>query len=60
LSPPKSSFVPKLDSQLAVTMSDGVELKADVSYPTDPATGERAPGPFPVLLTQSPYKTTDP
>jgi predicted acyl esterase len=60
LSPPKSSFVPKLDSQLAVTMSDGVELKADVSYPTDPATGERAPGPFPVLLTQSPYKSTDP
>lgn len=39
-------------------MSDGVILRADVSYPTDPATGERATGTFPVLLTQTPYLGT--
>ena len=49
-----------LDSQISVTMSDGVVLKVDVSYPTDLVTGARAPGPFPVLLTQSPYVFTDP
>jgi predicted acyl esterase len=37
-------------------MSDGVVLKADVSYPTDKATGARASGPFPVILTQTPYR----
>jgi predicted acyl esterase len=38
-----------------VAMDDGVELVGDVIYPTDPATGARAPGTFPVLLTQNPY-----
>lgn len=38
-----------------VTMSDGTVLRADVYYPTDPATGTAAPGPFPVLLQQTPY-----
>jgi len=38
-----------------VTMSDGTVLRADVYYPTDPATGAAAPGPFPVLLQQTPY-----
>lgn len=38
-----------------VTMSDGTVLRADVFYPTDPATGSAAPGPFPVLLQQTPY-----
>lgn len=45
----------KVDSQISVTMSDGVVLKVDVSYPTDLATGTRASGTFPVLLTQTPY-----
>src|SRR5215210_2436058 len=40
---------------VAVTMDDGVALVGDVMYPTDPATGDRAPGRFPVLLTQNPY-----
>ncbi|MDR3658833.1 MAG: CocE/NonD family hydrolase [Mycobacterium sp.] len=40
---------------VAVPMSDGISLRADVHYPTDPATGEPAPGPFPVLLSITPY-----
>ncbi|HET6964454.1 MAG TPA: CocE/NonD family hydrolase [Acidimicrobiales bacterium] len=38
-----------------VTMSDGTVLRVDVVYPTDPRTGRPAAGPFPVLLTQTPY-----
>ena len=36
-------------------MADGVILFANIGYPTDPATGQRAAGQFPVLLTQNPY-----
>ncbi len=36
-------------------MDDGVILFANIGYPTDPATGQRAAGRFPVLLTQNPY-----
>ena len=36
-------------------MDDGVKLVANIGYPSDLATGERASGPFPVLLTQAPY-----
>ncbi|WP_446039078.1 CocE/NonD family hydrolase [Streptomyces sp. SID1121] len=36
-------------------MSDGTALIGDVIYPTDPATGQRATGKFPVLLSQNPY-----
>lgn len=42
---------------VSVTMDDGVTIAAQVVYPTDPATGIRAPGTFPVLLTQNPYGT---
>jgi uncharacterized protein len=42
-------------TNLPITASDGTVLRADVSFPTDPATGEAAPGPFPVLITQTPY-----
>lgn len=41
-----------------VEMDDGVILHARVGYPSDLATGERAPGTFPVLLSQNPYPTT--
>jgi predicted acyl esterase len=43
---------------IPVTMDDGVVLSTQVIYPTDPATGARASGTFPVLLTQNPYGTT--
>ena len=38
-----------------VRMDDGILISAEVVYPTDPATGARARGSFPVLLTQNPY-----
>ncbi len=40
---------------VSIRMNDGVVLVGDVIYPTDPATGRRASGKFPVLLTQNPY-----
>jgi predicted acyl esterase len=42
-------------SNIPVRMDDGVSLTATVAYPTDPATGRRAPGRFPVILQQTPY-----
>ena len=42
-------------SNVSVPMNDGVALVGDVMYPTDPVTGARAAGRFPVLLTQNPY-----
>lgn len=41
-----------------VRMDDGVTLNATVGYPTDPSTGERAPGTFPVIVDQTPYRDT--
>jgi predicted acyl esterase len=38
----------------AVTMKDGTVLRADVYYPID-SSGKAAKGPFPVLLTMTPY-----
>jgi len=40
---------------VAVTMSDGTVVRVNVYTPTNPSTGLDAPGPFPVLLTQTPY-----
>ena len=40
---------------VAVPMSDGVELRVDIHYPTDRDTGEPAKGPFPVLMSMTPY-----
>lgn len=42
---------------LPVTMNDGVVLRASVAYPTDPATGQRATGQFPVVIEHTPYVT---
>jgi predicted acyl esterase len=44
---------------IPLKMSDGVTLIANVGYPADPSTGERATGTFPVLLTQDPYPAED-
>lgn len=44
-----------IETSVEITMSDGVVLVGDVSYPTDLGTGARASGDFPVLLTQNPY-----
>lgn len=40
---------------VAVEMSDGVVLRADIHYPTERDTGSPAVGPFPVLLSVTPY-----
>jgi len=40
---------------VAVPMSDGVVLRADIHYPTVADTGQPAAGPFPVLLSITPY-----
>ncbi|HEX3337273.1 MAG TPA: CocE/NonD family hydrolase [Jatrophihabitans sp.] len=42
-------------NDVAVRMADGTVLRADIATPTDPATNQPAPGPFPVLLIQTPY-----
>ena len=44
-----------VDANVSVVMDDDVTLVANIGYPTDLASGERASGPFPVLLTQAPY-----
>jgi uncharacterized protein len=38
-----------------LTMNDGTTLIADIEYPSDLSTGQRAAGTFPVLLTLNPY-----
>src|SRR5258707_12930968 len=40
---------------VAVPMSDGVELRVDIHYPTEPGTDRPAAGPFPVLMSMTPY-----
>ena len=42
----------------SVRMDDGVMISAEIVYPANPATGARAAGAFPVLLTQTPYGNT--
>jgi putative CocE/NonD family hydrolase len=42
-------------TDVPVRMADGTVLRADIATPADPATNQPASGPFPVLLTQTPY-----
>src|SRR5688572_12101225 len=51
--PPKYEFERR--ANVPVEMSDGAVMSADVYYPVDPASGTAADGPFPVLLTRTPY-----
>jgi hypothetical protein len=44
-----------VQQNVRVRMDDGAVLIANVGYPSDTATGQRAKGHFPVLLTQDPY-----
>ncbi len=44
-----------LISNVRVPMDDGVVLSATLTYPTDPTSGQRAAGTFPVILMQNPY-----
>ena len=42
-------------SDVPITMADGRVLRATLHEPTDPATGRRAPGPFPAIVWLTPY-----
>jgi putative CocE/NonD family hydrolase len=53
--PDKAAYGTTSDNDVPVTMKDGTVLRVNVVYPTDARTGKRAAGPFPVLLTQTPY-----
>jgi len=53
--PPPAQYGVGVRRNIAVEMSDGVVLRADVHYPTEPETGLPAAGPFPVLLSLTPY-----
>lgn len=62
---PGGSWVPcpaaygvKVESNVGVVMPDGVRLNANLEVPTDPSTGLAAPGPFPVLVSFTPYSIT--
>lgn len=52
---PPAQYGVGVHHNVAVLMSDGISLRVDIHYPTDPATGEPASGPFPVLLSMTPY-----
>ena len=53
--PRPARFGMRIRHNVGVPMSDGVVLRADIHYPTEPGTGEPAAGPFPVLLSMTPY-----
>jgi predicted acyl esterase len=56
--PPAASYGVVAEKDVPVTMDDGVKLIADVYYPANLKTHQRASGRFPVLLTQSPYSVS--
>ncbi len=53
--PSKARYVATVDEEVSITLSDGTVLVGAVAYPTDPATGDRAEGEFPVIVEFSPY-----
>src|SRR5207249_855039 len=52
---PTPTYGTVIKTDIEIAMSDGVVLVGDVSYPADLASGGRASGEFPVILTQNPY-----
>ena len=40
---------------IAIPMPDGIVLRADLYFPTDLETGQPATGPFPVIVSETPY-----
>ncbi|MCM6786497.1 CocE/NonD family hydrolase [Nocardia sp. CDC159] len=53
--PPPPAYGIGVDLGQVVRLSDGTQLTATVRYPTDPVTGQRAPGPFPVIVDYTTY-----
>jgi putative CocE/NonD family hydrolase len=54
-SPEPATFGVGETQNVSVPMADGTALRANVYFPTDPRTGAAAPGPFPVVMVQTPY-----
>ena len=57
--PRKAEYGVAKETNVPVTMSDGVRLFVDVLHPAQ-ADGTAAPGRFPVILTQTPYNKSAP
>jgi uncharacterized protein len=53
--PGPATYGSVVDDDVPVTMDDGIVLRASVAYPTDLASGQRAPGQFPVVIEHTPY-----
>jgi putative CocE/NonD family hydrolase len=53
--PEPATYGESKQENVPVTMADGTVLRATIDMPADPETGKPATGPFPVLLTQTPY-----
>ncbi|MDT5254672.1 MAG: uncharacterized protein QOH07_3626 [Mycobacterium sp.] len=53
--PRPAQFGRGIQHNVGIPMSDGVVLRADIHYPTEPETGQPAAGRFPVLLSLTPY-----
>lgn len=56
--PPPEQYGAVMEEGRRVRMDDGTLLAVDIVFPTDPETGEKAEGPFPVLLNQDMYAGT--
>ncbi|MDH6195463.1 putative CocE/NonD family hydrolase [Mycobacterium frederiksbergense] len=54
-SPEPARYGVGVHHNVAVRATDGTVLRADIHYPTVPETGAPASGPFPVLLSITPY-----
>lgn len=52
--PPAATYGEGVTRDVKITMRDGVQLAADVYVPTL-VDGKPAPGPFPVLVSETPY-----
>ncbi|MGZ4499133.1 MAG: CocE/NonD family hydrolase [Nocardioidaceae bacterium] len=57
--PRPATYGVHVTSDVPITMSDGVQLDANVYRPAEPD-GSAAPGRFPVILTQTPYNKNAP
>jgi uncharacterized protein len=53
--PGPAKYGAEVVNDVPVTMDDGVVLNASIAFPTDPATGKRASGRFPVVIEHMPY-----
>lgn len=52
---PPATYGVEYELGRVIPMTDGTQITADVRYPTDPATGRRAPGQFPVVVNWTTY-----